>query len=115
MKFLEAMRIGDVLLKRETIDLMVQNQLTPEQFVAFRNERPGYTYGLGVRTAAADSGLVDFGWDGAAGAHLSIDRVNNITVFYVQHVLGLPIGAIKVELYERLLEDLGLPGRRKSR
>ena len=102
------MRIGDVILKKETIDLMAQDHLTPEQFQIFNRPRPGYSYGLGVRTAVPGIKLKDFGWGGANGSFLAIDRVNQITVFYVQHVLTAPIGPYKNKLYEYLLDDLGL-------
>lgn len=106
IKFLEAMRIGDVILKKETIDLMAQNHLTSEQH-ATSNMMPGYTYGLGVRTALPGSGKYDFGWGGAAGAYLAIDRVNRATLFYVQHVMNSPNQTIRYRVKECAWNDLG--------
>ncbi len=89
IKFLEALRTGDSILKRETIDLMSTDQLTESQrhtaWVA-----GGYGYGLGCRCRSAlkpDDGPTDFGWGGAAGAFAAIDRVHGYTAFYVQHIL----------------------------
>jgi len=90
IKFLEALRTGDSILKRETIDLMSTDQLTESQrhtaWVA-----GGYGYGLGCRCRSAlnpDDGPTDFGWGGAAGAYAAVDRVHGYTVFYAQHILA---------------------------
>lgn len=89
IKFLEALRIGNVILKKETIDMMSKNQITAEQakscWVA-----EGYGYGLGVRCPNGSSEITDFGWGGAAGAYLAVDRSSDMTVFYAQHVLNPP-------------------------
>ena len=88
IKFAQAMANGETLLKKETIALMSQNQLTPEQFKDFSPHKPGYTYGLGVRTNVSSdfSEKGEFGWDGAAGSYTIIDPKNNIAVFYGTHV-----------------------------
>jgi CubicO group peptidase (beta-lactamase class C family) len=90
MKFLEALRVGDVILKSETIDFMHQNRLneTNSQNYWYTN----YGYGLGVRTPKAPS-TTDFGWGGAAGAFLMVDRKNNITAYHAQHTLNSPNSA----------------------
>ena len=106
MKFLEALRTGK-LLKDETVDMMATNRLTPEQIKNDYN-KVGYGYGLGVRTALPETGKHDFGWGGAAGAYLAIDKVNNITLFYAQHVTLSPNTALRGKIYEAVLEDLGL-------
>ena len=105
-KFLEALRTGK-LLKDETVDMMAVNRLTPEQ-IEKDFAKPGYGYGLGVRTALPESGKHDFGWGGAAGAYLAIDKVNNLTVFYAQHVVLSPNTSLRPKVYETVLEDLGL-------
>lgn len=87
IKFLEALRVGDLILKRETIDLMATNQLSAKQLKEFA--RGDYGYGLGVR-CPRDGSVTDFGWAGAAGAYLAIDRINDITVYYAQHLLMHP-------------------------
>lgn len=91
IKFLEALRKGE-LIKKETIDLMATNYL-PEcvDGVGWENR---YGYGLGVRCPKDDT-LTDFGWGGAAGSYLMIDLENEITAFYVQHVMLSPIHSIR--------------------
>lgn len=93
IKFLEGMRAGK-LLKHETIDLMTTNCLSEEQKENYWVEK--YGYGLGVRCSMGNDGITDFGWGGAAGAYLVIDRENEITVFYAQHVLSHPIDRQKI-------------------
>jgi CubicO group peptidase (beta-lactamase class C family) len=90
--FLEALRTGDSILRRETIDLMSTDQLTEAQF-ATSWSAGGYGYGLGCRCRSArrvDDGPTDFGWGGAAGAYAAVDRAHDFTVFYAQHVLSSP-------------------------
>ena len=103
IKFLEAMRIGDVILKNSTIDMMSQNHLTPEQIATYPN--PAYHYGLGVRTPV--EGLsTDFGWGGAAGAYLAIDRQNGITLFYAQHLMNSPNQTIRNQVLQYAYKEL---------
>lgn len=107
MKFLEAMRLGDVILKKETVDLMATNRLTESQ-------RPAgdlgwlktYGYGLGVRCYREGSNYCDFGWNGAAGAHMAIDRENEISIYYAQHVLGSPIAKIRHMVYAAARDEI---------
>ncbi|NLG15188.1 MAG: beta-lactamase family protein [Lentisphaerae bacterium] len=88
--FLEALRIGDTILKRETIDLMTQPRLNEELKRSYWINVE-YNYGLGVRCPEPDNGIVsDFGWGGAAGSFLAIDRVRNITLVHIQHLLSSP-------------------------
>ncbi|MBQ8814778.1 MAG: beta-lactamase family protein [Lachnospiraceae bacterium] len=88
MKFVAEMSDGNRLLKAETIDLMRSNQLGKQAYEEFQSCKPGYSYGLGVRTCIdgrfAHKG--EFGWDGAAGAYVMIDPDNHIGVFYATHV-----------------------------
>ena len=88
IKFVTEMSNGNKLLKSETIDLMRSNQLGEQAGQDFQSCKPGYTYGLGVRTDAygryAHKG--EFGWDGAAGAYVMIDPDNHIGIFYATHV-----------------------------
>lgn len=103
MKFLEALRKGDVILKKETIDLMTSNMLTEAQNETFWR-KANYFYGLGVR-APMEGKSFDFGWGGAAGAYLFIDRVHNLTAFYAQHVLSSPTGELREELAPTIIEQ----------
>lgn len=87
-KFVVEMSNGNKLLKSETIDCMRADQLFVQARKDFQSCKPGYTYGLGVRTDAygqyAHKG--EFGWDGAAGAYVMIDPDNHIGIFYTTHV-----------------------------
>lgn len=88
IRFVDAMSSGNRLLKKETIDMMRADQLGQQAYEDFKLRKPGYTYGLGVRTDAygrfAHKG--EFGWDGAAGAYVLIDPDNHIGIFYATHV-----------------------------
>ena len=88
IKLLEALRVGDVILKKETIDLMTTDRLTDETRPYSWN--PDYGYGLGVRCKSAilPDGNSDFGWGGAAGALSVIDREYGFSIMLVQHMLG---------------------------
>ena len=103
MKFLEALRKGDVILKKETIDLMTSNMLTEEQAETYWR-KDNYFYGLGVR-APMEGKSFDFGWGGAAGAFLFVDRTHNLTAFYAQHVLRSPTGTLREQLASTIIED----------
>ena len=103
IKFLEAMRIGNVILKKETIDLMAQDHLTSDQHNTYIISNHGY--GLGVRTPV--EGLsTDFGWGGAAGAYLAVDRKNNITLYYAQHLMNSPNQTIRNQVLQYAYKEL---------
>lgn len=90
IKFLEALRKG-LLLKRDTIELMKTDMLTEEVYNNYFKmpiHLLGYSWGLGVRCPKAGSENVDFGWGGAAGSFYMIDMENDITCFYVQHLMN---------------------------
>ncbi len=93
IKFLEALRLGDVILSEDMTRQMATDQLTEEQRKSFWMD--GYGYGLGVRCPLGTNGITDFGWSGAAGAYLMIDRENEMTLFYAQQVLGAPVASIR--------------------
>ena len=90
-------RDGYPLLKPETIERMRENHLFGSRKVGFqlRWSRLGsYGYGLGVRTRldqsdGSHSPVGEFGWDGAAGAYCIADPKNQLSAFYVQHVLDM--------------------------
>jgi CubicO group peptidase (beta-lactamase class C family) len=88
IKFLEALRIGDVILKKETIDMMATDRLSQEQR---RTYWWGYRsgYGLGVQCPKAGTDDTFFGWSGAAGAEPLVDREHGVTFFYARHITGL--------------------------
>ena len=105
MKFLEALREGQRLLKRETIELMATDRLNDEQKRGYASRRV-YGYGLGMRTPKVGSCRTDFGWGGAAGAHLVVDIPHGLSMFYVQHELLAPNMDIKHRVYLSIVDDL---------
>ncbi len=95
IKFLEALRTGKII-KNETIDLMSTDMLTTQQK---RNYWvTDYGYGLGVRCPDSTNKKTDFGWGGAAGAYLAVDRKNKLSVYYAQHVLNSPIQEMRNDI-----------------
>ena len=89
MKFLEGVRTEKVL-KGTTFDMMGINQFTDKQLALFWEKENGYGYGLGVKCPPEGSHLTNVGWGGAAGAHWFIDKKNEISFCYHQHVLSSP-------------------------
>ena len=90
IKFLEAVR-KCILLKRETIELMQSDMLPTEvrkNYFKLKIASLGYSWGLGIRVPMEGSGKSDFGWGGAGGAYYMIDMKNDLTCFYVQHMLS---------------------------
>lgn len=108
IKFLEALRTGDVILKKETIAMMATDCLTDRQ-----REKYTYTYGtvntsygLGMRAPRKDAVHKEFGWAGAAGAYASVDPELNISFYYSQHVLNPPNRPLRRWLYDTIRADL---------
>jgi multiple sugar transport system permease protein len=60
----------------------------------------GYGYGLGVRVPLGDGKRTDYGWGGAAGAFAAVDPVNDITVYYSQHVIASRFAPIRKDFIE---------------
>ena len=106
IKFLEALRVGDVILKKETIAMMATDRLTEQQRQMYTYDKVVNGYGLGVRTPRLDPTWTEFGWGGAAGAYASVDPVNNITFYYAQHVLSAPVRPLRPWLYRAIRADL---------
>ncbi len=104
MKFLEALRVGDRILKKETIDLMTTDRLSPEQARAYAS--PTHGYGLGMRTPKKGSFFTDFGWGGAAGAFLAVDRDNGLSIYYAQQILSSPSQGIRFWIYRFVMAEL---------
>lgn len=85
---------GKRILKAETVEIIKQNLLCPQSIEDLRNTmgRVGYGYGCGMSVlmnpeminAKAPRGI--FGWDGAAGACITMDSSSGISFVYVQHV-----------------------------
>ncbi len=112
IKFLEGLRTGK-LLRTETLALMTKDHLRDDQRETYWGSE-GYGYGLGVRVPRAGGKRTDFGWGGAAGAFLAIDPVNGISMYYAQHVLASPNGALRKDLIEAVKLDLGLDAFKES-
>ncbi len=106
IKFLEALRVGDVILKKETIAMMATDRLTEQQRQMYTYDKVVNGYGLGMRTPRLDPTWTDFGWGGAAGAYASVDPVNNVTFYYAQHVLSSPVRLLRPWLYRTIRADL---------
>ena len=106
IKFLEALRIGDVILKKETVAMMAVDRLTEQQRQMYTYDKVVNGYGLGVRTPRLDPTWTEFGWGGAAGAFASVDPVNNISIYYAQHVLASPNRSLRPWLYRTVRADL---------
>ena len=106
IKFLEALRIGDVILKKETIAMISTDRLTEQQRQMYTYDKVVNGYGLGMRTPRLDPTWTEFGWGGAAGAFASVDPVNNITFYYAQHVLNSPVRSLRPWLYRAIRADL---------
>ena len=106
MKFAEALRTGERLLKRSTIDLIKTNQLTPQQLEAFALSKRGFGYGLGMWVPREGSLRRDFGWGGAAGALVGIDPGRGLSMVYMQHLLKSPNQSIRHQLICTFLNEL---------
>lgn len=106
IKFLEALRIGDGILKKETIAMMATDRLTEQQRQMYTYDKVVNGYGLGMRTPRLDPTWTEFGWGGAAGAYASVDPVNHITFYYAQHVLSAPVRPLRPWLYRAIRADL---------
>ena len=102
--FLEALRTGETLLSRKTVDRMTVPQ------IARRLEKDlmmqEYSYGLGVRCPRPGTGVLDYGWGGAAGAYLAVIPEKEVTLYYAQHVLASPVQQMRRLLPETVLKDL---------
>lgn len=110
---------GYRLLSPETVALMGKNHLTSRQLEDFKKLRPGYGYGLGVRThvdktqSESLSPIGEFGWDGAAGGFSMVDPLNNLSLTYFQEVHRWDLW-IQTEMRNALYTDLACAGLLKS-
>ena len=123
--FLDAMANGGQaangyrLLKPETVTRMGTNHLNRQQLEDFGINRPGYGYGLGVRThmypgkSGCLSPVGEFGWDGAAGGFAVVDPKNQLSLTYFQEVHRWPL-RIQTEMRNALYTDLAQAGLLKE-
>ena len=95
---------------------MRENQLDAVRMDDFHRAFPqfrGYGYGLGVRThidrtAGSLAPLGEFGWAGAAGAYIGIDPKNQLSIFYVQHMLNSQERIVHPRIRNIVYASLGL-------
>lgn len=85
---------GAQILTPESIDLMRKDQLAGF-LLDSEFGRPGYSYGLGVRTVVkkiqGQRGRVgEFGWDGAAGCYMLVDPSSKLSITFAMHVRAWP-------------------------
>lgn len=106
IKFLEALRVGDVILKKQTIALMATDRLTEQQRQDYTYGTKEIGYGLGMRTPREGCSRTEFGWGGAAGAFASVDIPNGVTIYYSQHVLQSPNQILRGKIYSAVIADL---------
>lgn len=105
IKFLEGLR-NYVLLKKETVDLMACDRLTEQQKINY-SSKATHGYGLGVRCPKGDNDInIDFGWGGAAGAYLALDRENGISIYLAMHLHASPVQGIRSMLYRFVRAEL---------
>lgn len=109
IRFAEALRKGDVILKKETCRLMWSDQLSLGALRSFDPDHTGkYGYGLGVRCPQAGSVQTDFGWGGAGGAFLAVSPRLGYSLVYMQHVLDPPIQDARQELVTFMDDIFGI-------
>jgi len=106
IKFLEALRVGDVILKKETIAMMATDYLSDQQRAMYPYCTTNIGYGLGMRAPRIDALHKEFGWAGAAGAYASVDPELNISFYYSQHVIVSPNRHLRRWLYNTIRADL---------
>ena len=93
LKFLEALRVGNKIIKKETLQLMTEDCLNKETRKSYWMGE--YGYGLGFRCPRKGASPTDFGWAGAGGVFFAVDPEIDTTVFHVQHILNPPNNNIK--------------------
>ena len=107
--FLENLRSGERLLRRDTISRMTCPQISKKAEESMHRNFTStatYSYGLGVRCPKPGSVELDFGWGGAAGSYLAIIPSKEVSIFYVQHVLGSPAQQLRGKLRQTVIKDL---------
>ena len=103
--FLEALRTGK-LLGSKSIARMASPQLSRVSEKIYCSYFPGYSYGLGIRCPKPGGDTRDYGWDGAAGAHMGIIPSLDVSFYYAQHVLSSPNHELRKALPKMIEKDL---------
>ena len=104
IKFLEGLRTYK-LLSKETLDLMCTHRLTEHQNRTYWSAST-HGYGLGVRCPVGIGNYKDFGWGGAAGAFLAVDRENGISMYMGSHLLCSPVQGLRSVLYRFVIAEI---------
>lgn len=107
MAFLEALREYR-LLKAETIARMTAPQIclaAEDGFWNFLYDK-NYSYGLGVRCPRPGGIARDYGWTGAGGAFAAICPQDEVTIFYIQHVLKSLVRPLRPKIRDCVLKDI---------
>jgi len=104
MKFAEALRDGERLLKRSTIRRLCTDRLTEHQRRTFTIKTADY--GLGMWVPKEGQLRQDFGWGGAAGAMLAVDPGRGLSVVYLQHLLESPNQGMRSTMLQTFLMEL---------
>ena len=120
MKLVEALanngvgRTGCRILRPETIARMKVNHMHEMDILRFSPGKPGYGYGLGVRTlidpqtAEGPGPVGEFGWDGAASSYSLVDTENRLAVVFTTHVKNCRPAFREVHPHIRNLAYLGI-------
>lgn len=105
MRFVDALRAGEKLVRRETLKLMTTDQLsdTSREVYGFREH---HGYGLGLRCPYPGLPATDFGWDGAAGSIMAVFPQEDVSFLYVQHLLDSPCFGRRFEILDAVKADL---------
>lgn len=107
LRFLEGLRTGEQLLRRDTIAMMASPQISGAAVDSYADFGiTEYSYGFGVRCPKPGGSVQDYGWSGAAGAYLAVFPDKDVTLFYVQHVLSSPVRQERKMLPGCILRDL---------
>ncbi len=83
---------------------MATDRLSDSQRKTYWSNDHGY--GLGIRAPKEDSIFTDFGWGGAAGAYLGVDRKHGLSIYYAQHMLSSPNGEMRNWIYHHIMAEL---------
>ena len=102
--FLDNLRAGEKLLKRETIARMTVPQISKTVEKSFI--LPDYSYGLGIRCPYPGSKGRDYGWGGAAGSFLAVLPDCDAVIFHAQHVLSSPNQSMRYLLPDAVRSDI---------
>ena len=120
MKLVEALanngigRSGCRILKPESIAQMKVNHMHEGDILRFSPGKPGYGYGLGVRTlidpqtAEGPGPVGEFGWDGAASSYNLVDTENRLAVVFTTHVKNCRPAFREIHPHIRNLAYLGI-------